>query len=236
METGNPVTVSILQSNYIPWKGYFDIIARSDYFVVYDLVQYTKNDWRNRNMIKTRNGLQWLTIPVRHQRLDQPICEVLATDNHWRRKHWKALCQAYSKAPHFADFCDELQALYLEEEELSLSKINRSFIDRVSEFLGLKTKIVDAAELSLAEGQTGRLVDICQSLGAGRYLSGPAARSYLDQTMFSEAGIEIEWMDYSGYPEYEQLNPPFEHAVSIVDLLFNTGRRAQEYMLRNTYS
>jgi len=222
--------IAILQSNYIPWKGYFDIIGSVDEFVLYDDMQYTKNDWRNRNKIKTRNGLEWITIPVRVESLAQTIRETKIVNPLWRKQHWKTLAQNYAKAGHFKEYKDIFEELYLGATEVYLSEINRKFILAINGLLGIATTIRCSSEFTLAPGKSERLLELCKTLGATTYLSGPAASDYLDAAIFAEAGIAVEWMDYSGYPEYTQLFPPFEHGVSIVDLLFNEGGNAPKFM------
>ena len=222
--------IAILQSNYIPWKGYFDIIGSVDEFVLYDDMQYTKNDWRNRNKIKTRNGLEWITIPVRVESLAQTIRETKIVNPLWRKQHWKTLAQNYAKAGHFKEYKDIFEELYLGATESYLSEINRKFISAINGLLGIATTIRCSSEFTLAPGKSERLLELCKTLGATTYLSGPAASDYLDAAIFAEAGIAVEWMDYSGYPEYTQLFPPFEHGVSIVDLLFNEGGNAPKFM------
>jgi len=222
--------VAILQSNYIPWKGYFDIIGSVDAFVLYDDMQYTKNDWRNRNKIKTQNGLQWLSIPVRQESLHQKINETKITDVKWNINHWRTLSQNYAKAPFFKAYKAEFEALYLSATSEYLSDINRHFLDAINAMLDIKTKIYDSREFVLAEGKSERLLALCQELGATTYLSGPAARDYLDESIFEKAGIAVEWMDYSGYREYHQLFPPFEHGVSVIDLILNEGENAKNFL------
>jgi hypothetical protein len=222
--------VAILQSNYIPWKGYFDLIGLVDEFVLLDDVQYTKNDWRNRNRIKTQNGVTWLTIPVEHSsRFGQRIDEVRIAGSHWRLKHWRSIVQSYGAAPFFAAYRERLEELYREPSE-RLSDVNRRFLDVFCELLGVPTRISSSRDYPSAEGATERLVEICRSLGASTYLSGPSARSYLDESLFTAAGIAVEYMDYSGYPEYPQLHPPFEHRVSLIDLLLSVGHEAPRYL------
>ena len=221
---------AILQSNYIPWKGYFDLINMVDVFILYDDVQFTKNDWRNRNKIKTANGVTWLTIPVLHESLSQSIEETRVSQQLWRKKHWNSLCQSYARAPHFQDYRAKLEDAYLDDSETNLSRINHRFITLINSFLGITTPILWSSEFSLGEGQTARLVDLCKQVGADEYISGPAAKNYLDLKLMDDAGIQVQWMDYSGYPEYPQLHPPFEHAVSVLDLIFNTGQAARTYM------
>jgi hypothetical protein len=228
-----PRSVAILQSNYVPWKGYFDVIASVDQFVLYDVVQYTKNDWRNRNRIKTASGTTWLTIPVRHSgRFGQRVEEVEVADNRWRARHWRTVEQAYRRAPFFALYRERLESLYLGSSERLLSVVNRQFIDSICECLEIETPIVPTPKIELPDGRVERLVAICEHLGASRYVSGPAAKAYIDHRIFERAGIEVEYFDYSGYREYPQLHPPFEHNVSALDLLFNTGRDAKRWLAR----
>ena len=222
--------VAILQSNYIPWKGYFDIIGSVDAFILYDDMQYTKNDWRNRNKIKTQNGLQWLSIPVRQESLHQKINETKITDPKWNINHWRSISQSYAKAPHFKAYKERFEALFLEAKSEYISDINRHFIEAINAMLGITTTLYDSREFVLAEGKSERLLALCQELGATTYLSGPAARDYLDEKIFTEAGMNVEWMDYSGYREYHQLFPPFEHGVSVIDLILNEGENAKNFL------
>ncbi|MGC8483930.1 MAG: WbqC family protein [Thermodesulfobium sp.] len=225
--------IAILQSNYIPWKGYFDIIGMSDEFVLYDDVQYTKGDWRNRNKIKTPNGTEWLTLPVNSKgRLTQglKIQEVTIKDPSWGHHHWKTISQNYSKAPFFKEYSPFFADFYLKNTETLLSQVNYQLIKIVCHILDIKTRLSWSIDYSLSEDKNLRLVEICQQLQATHYLSGPAAKSYLDEALFKKNNIDVLWMDYSGYPEYTQLYPPFEHGVSIIDLIFNEGAQAQKYM------
>jgi hypothetical protein len=226
-------TVAILQSNYIPWKGYFDIIEMSDEFILLDEVQYTRRDWRNRNRIKTPDGPRWLTIPVQVKgKYDQLIQEVEVADPSWRRKHWASLRQNYQRTPHFDRYAEQLQRLYLQEEEENLSRINESFLRAICRWLGIRTRIRFSSQLdSEASDKSLRLLELCRLCGAEVYLSGPAARDYLDTEAFDHAGIDVQWMSYAGYPRYDQVYPPFEHAVTVLDLLFHLGPAAQDYML-----
>lgn len=226
--------VAIVQSNYIPWKGYFDMIDRVDRFILYDDMQYTKRDWRNRNRIKTPDGPQWLSIPVSVKgKYFQAIKETEISDRTWALKHWKAIAQNYAKAPHFAAYAERIEALYGRAGELThLSAVNHLFITAICELLGIQTTIEWSMAYTVVEGKTERLVSLCQQAGASRYLSGPAARDYLDEAQFAAAGIAVEWMDYSGYPVYEQVHPPFEHGVTVLDVLFHTGPAAMRYIRR----
>lgn len=222
--------VAVIQSNYIPWKGYFDIIYSVDIFVFHDDLQYTKNDWRNRNKIKTAKGSEWLTIPVgtNEHRL---ICEVEISDTAWQRRHWDRLRTNYGRAPFFKRYEDFFQEVYLGHNWLNLSFLNQFLIQVIArEFLGIRTEFVDSRTLSPVGAKQERLIDLLRKAGASWYLSGPSAKDYIDPARFAEAGIELAWQDYAGYPEYPQRFLPFDHGVSIVDLLFNTGPGAAEFV------
>jgi WbqC-like protein family len=224
-------TVAILQSNYIPWKGYFDLIAAVDEFVLYDDMQYTRRDWRNRNQIKTPQGLQWLTVPVMVKgKYDQRIRDTAIDGSSWARLHWKSLTQNYRTAPCFEQIAQWLAPLYLERDYPLLSTLNRTLIDAVCSFLGITTVIRNSWDYVLPDGKTERLAGICLQAGATRYISGPAAKAYVDPAVFDASGIELQWFDYAGYAEYPQLWGRFEHGVTILDLLFNCGHDAPRHM------
>ena len=223
--------VAILQSNYIPWKGYFDLINMVDEFVLYDDMQYTKRDWRNRNKIKTPNGLKWLTMPVNVKgKYHQKINETFVSDLSWPKKHWVTIKQFYSKAPYFRLYEGVFEDFYSGLSDDCLSSINERLILIVNEILGIKTKVRRSSEFSLEDGQTEKLLGICQQVNANVYLSGPSAKEYFNQSVADERGIKIEWMDYSSYPEYSQLYDGFEHGVTILDLIFNEGPNATKFM------
>lgn len=225
--------IAVLQSNYIPWKGYFDLIASVDEFIIYDEMQYTKNDWRNRNKIKTKNGLEWLTIPVKVENLNQKIDETIVSDIKWVKKHKATLQTNYGKAKNFNQTKEFIFDIYNKAATTNnLSKINYLFIKYICKYLGINTKITHSTDYTLSEGKTERLVDLCLQVGATTYLSGPSAKDYIDQSLFDKKNISLQWMDYSDYNEYEQLNARFEHGVSILDLIFNEGKDSK-YFLKN---
>ena len=225
--------VAIIQSSYIPWKGYFDIIRSVDEFVFLDDAQFTRRDWRNRNRIKTAAGTQWLTIPVESKgRFEQAIDETTIAEP-WAAKHWTALRLAYARAPYFRALAPQIEALYAAAEaETMLSQVNRLFIEGLCPLLGIATPLRWSREYPVQGIKTDRLLSICQAAGATRYLSGPSARAYMEAEKFDSAGIELHFVDYASYPEYPQLHGGFEHGVSVLDLLFNTGPQAQDYMRR----
>jgi hypothetical protein len=225
-------TVSIIQSNYIPWKGYFDIIGLSDAFIILDTVQFTKNDWRNRNRIKVAAGQPWLTIPVKTGgRFGQTIAETEVADASWAESHWSKLSATYRSLPGFALYGPVVRQAYEDAaRETHLSAVNRLFLERLCGLLGIQTPITDATAYPDAPEKSERVLALCEAAGATRYLSGPAAKSYLDEAAFAARGIDLAYMDYGGYPEYEQVNPPFDHGVSVLDLLFCAGEAAPELM------
>ena len=224
--------VAAIQSSYIPWRGYFDIIAMVDEFILLDEVQYTKRDWRNRNRIKTAQGPTWLTIPVQvkgryHQRID----EVEIADRGWAERHWQTLRQAYASAACFDVLADQVAAVYEDASGLQrLSDVNRLVLDALCPLLGIETAITWSTDYASTGSKTERLATLCEQAGADEYVSGPAAGDYLEEDEFASRGIAVRWMDYEGYPEYPQVHPPFDPAVSILDLLFNVGHEAPRYM------
>lgn len=223
--------VAILQSNYIPWKGYFDMIDAVDEFIIYDEVQFTKNDWRNRNKIKTPHGIQWISIPVRQENLNQKVSETRVSDHRWADKHWKTLKQNYSRSDGFLTFASELEETYRQAGELEfLSDINLLFLRTLCQLTHIETTISLCTDYTIEGDRVSRLVNICSQASATTYLSGPAAKCYLKEDDFANAGIAVEWMDYSGYVEYPQLYPPFVHGVSMIDLLFNIGTGFSSYI------
>jgi len=222
--------VAILQSNYIPWKGYFDIMRNVDLFIFHDDLQYTKGDWRNRNRIKTPKGSEWITIPcgVNEKRL---ICEVELINNSWQLNHWKLIQSYYAKAPYFKWCSAFFEEIYIGHTWKNLSELNQHIIKEVSsKLLGLNTTFGDSRAYNLKLTKGGRVIELLKKACATTYLSGPAGKTYLDELNFANEGIELEWMNYDDYPTYPQLYPPFEHSVSIIDLLFNTGPNANFFM------
>jgi hypothetical protein len=223
--------VAIVQSSYIPWKGYFDLIRAVDEFILLDDVQFTKRDWRSRNRIKTKDGLHWLSIPVHNKgRYEQRILDTNISDPAWARRHWQTIQNAYARAPFFEAYAPFFEPLYRSPVSDRLSLVNHSLIVAGCAALGVTTPITWSEAYHPCDGRNERLIDICVKTGATDYLSGPSAQGYIDEAAFNAAGVAVSFADYSGYPEYPQLHGAFEHAVSILDLLFSVGPRAVEYM------
>ena len=214
--------VGILQSNYIPWKGYFNLIKNVDVFCFHDDLQYTKNDWRNRNQIKTDQGLRWLTIPcgTNEKRL---ICEVKIDDTSWQKKHFHEINKSYKKAPNYQYIKEFLNDFYLENKWKNLFYLNQYLIKRISrEFLKIKTTIfMDSRQFNLNQSKNRRVIELLKKIGAKEYISGPAAKNYLKKNDFIKNKIKLTYMDYTNYKIYNQFYSPFTHQVSIIDLLMH---------------
>jgi WbqC-like protein len=222
--------VVINQSAYIPWKGYFDLIRDADVFVFFDDAQFSSGGWRNRNRIKTNDGVKWLTIPVGpgHK---QRICDIALPDASWQTRHWKTLRQFLGRAPFFGHVEPLLWEVYAGHGWETLSQLNQHLVRTIArDFLGIRTRIVSSADYPSAARGSERVLELVRAVGGTSYLSGPAGKAYLDEASFAAAGIALQWKDYAGYPEYPQLFPPFEHAVSIVDLIAHTGPEAARYV------
>ena len=218
----------IIQSSYIPWRGYFDIIHDCDVFVFHDDIQYTKQDWRNRNRIKTRAGLKWLTVPVGTVPTQTLIDEVMITDLSWAEKHLKFIEINYREAPYFSLYFKLLESLY-KHPWRKLAELNRALTIEISQALGIRTKFILSSDLNVSGKKTDRIVRICREVGADHYLSGPSARAYLDEHRLDKHGIGLSYKTYD-YEPYPQLHGPFEPQVSIIDLLFNCGPQAPDWI------
>jgi hypothetical protein len=220
--------VAILQSNYIPWRGYFDLIHDVDLFIFYDDVQYTHSDWRNRNKLMTKDGPQWLSIPAGHN-LKSLICEVEIPDQSWKRQHRSIIEQNYRKAPFIKQSQSLLDFLY-ENSITNLSDYNQRAIRHISALLGIHTQFTDSRLLGINGRKTERLIGILERVGATQYISGPSARNYIDESLFAEAGIELVYKKYPAYPSYAQCFAPFSPFVTVLDLLLNVGTEAPRYI------
>ncbi|HEX2980889.1 MAG TPA: WbqC family protein [Anaerolineaceae bacterium] len=225
----------ILQPSYIPWRGYFHQIYKADLFIFYDDVKYDKNGWRNRNRIKTANGVHWLTIPVRTPNLESnqtPICAVRPDwSRPWNQIHWETIRQAYCKAPYFHLYADWLEEIY-RTRPIYLADFTIQLTVALTRALGIQhTQFMRSSEIENLHGaKTERLIELLTRIGATHYISGPSAKDYIQPELFNQAGISLEYMAYN-YPDYPQLHPPFDPQVTILDLLFMTGPEALKYIL-----
>lgn len=215
--------VVILQTNYIPWRGYFDLIRNCDLFIYYDEVQYTRGDWRNRNKIVTTAGEKWITLPVaKAGNFGQSVADTHISDEKWASKHRDTLRGVYRSAPEFRTLKPFFEDLYASlEGQTSLTKINRTFIEVISAELGIQTQFVCSSKIEAPGDKTQRLVNLCKEVGAKQYISGKAAQSYLNVNKFEEANIGVEWFEYPTYKSYKQLDGQYRPGVSIFDTLFH---------------
>ncbi len=223
--------ISIIQSAYVPWRGFFDLIGRCDFYVIYDSAAFSKGHWHNRNRIRRKGGAYWLTIPVSTAgRLGQPIDEVTVAAP-WAKRHWDIIRESYADTPGFAKESPWVKDLYAQvQNETHLSRINEVFLRAFAARLGLQVQILRDRTLDLVGNRVERLVSLCQAVGANVYLSGPAAKEYLDETVFGDAGIAVEWMTYGPYKSYAQPYEGFDGFVSVLDLLFCTGSEATKFI------
>jgi hypothetical protein len=220
---------AIIQSNYIPWKGYFDIIHDVDTFVFLDDVQYTHRDWRNRNKIKTPNGLKWLSVPVIGGQ-DQLIKDVKINNSiPWNTKHKETIHHCYASAPYYHSYNTEIFDILLKKND-SLSDLNITLIKKISGMLDICVEFILSTDLKCDGNKDDKLINICHRIGADHYVSGPAAKSYIQQENFLKNNIELSYKDYSGYPEHPQLWGEFEHSVSIIDIIFNCGDKSSDFI------
>lgn len=225
--------VVILQPSYIPWRGYFHLVKKSDLFVFYDCVQYDKHGWRNRNIIKTPQGNQWLTVPVHaadNVASGRAIRDIaIAWKSAWAEKHKKSIRQSYSKCPHFHAYEPLLEEIYNRKDE-KLADFTCATTEIIARALGItQTRFLRSSNLHVEGGKTDRLVNILKQVGATCYLSGPSAKEYLEADKLKKAGVDLEFMEYD-YPDYPQINAPFSPHVSILDLIFNVGPDAPRYI------
>lgn len=222
--------VIITQSNYIPWKGYFSAMREATHLVLYDDMQYTKRDWRNRNKLITSNGPKWLSIPIDVKgKYYQKINEAQVSNSEWGVQHWNFIKNNYNKSPYFKKYQHHFIDLYLNPSSTYLSDINLDFIKKIITLLEIEIKVISSKEFDLNGDKTEKLVNICKELTAEKYFTGPAAKNYMDESLFIKNNIEIEYYNFSGYPEYKQQWEGFSHAVSILDMFFNLGPETIKY-------
>jgi hypothetical protein len=216
--------IGILQPGYLPWLGFFEQLYQSDVFVMYDDVQYDKQSWRNRNRIKTANGVQWLTVPVLFKFQATPLIYDIKIDNktQWKKKHCRAIQLSYSKAPYYKKYIDIFEEAYSKDWEY-LVDIDFHFTMKLAECLGIKKKqIVRSSTLNVQGDRLDRLVQICKRFQADIFYEGAAGRNYIDESYFAGHGITVEYQDYN-HPVYNQLYGDFVPYLSVIDLLFNHG-------------
>jgi WbqC-like protein family len=224
----------VIQSCYIPWRGYFDFIDSVDVFVIYDDVQYSSGSWRNRNQVKTRNGLRWLSVPVAYRFGDTIDAVNIGRKSgvNWQESHRLLLQEALAPAPNFADAIGIWEGA-IAFQESTLSALNLRLIEGVCQYLGIGTRIVLSRDYQLLGSRTARLIDLLRKLGATTYLSGPSAQNYLEEDLFKASGIGLEYKSYE-YPPYLQLWGDFAGSVTVLDLIANCGRASKDFLKSRT--
>jgi hypothetical protein len=215
--------ISVHQPHYLPWIGYFDKIKHSDCFVFLDNVQYKKREFQNRNKIRTGTGWIWLTVPViTKDNFLQKISDVkINNETDWAREHWKSFEHNYAKAPFFDQWRERFGSLHALSWD-KLIDINITIIKIVLEAYGITTPIVMESSLSITTTSTQRIVGICKNLGGDTYLSGSGGKDYMDESLFTDAGIKLEYQKFD-HPVYRQVFDGFEPYMCILDHLFNCG-------------
>jgi len=227
--------IAILQSNYIPWKGVFDMINMVDEFVFFEDVDFTKRDWRSRNKIPTPNGEIWLTVPVNKSERGTKIKDIsISQDTDWQRKHYLTISGNYKKAPYYKDYEWLLEDFYLNHRWTKLSEMNIYMTKKVSEILGITTSFVNSADIPSKGAKDDKLIEIVKYLHGTHYLSGPAAKDYITSEKFENAGLGLSYIKYDSYPEYKQLYGDFDHYVTVLDVLFNCGKEAPRYIFNGS--
>ncbi len=226
-----PLVIGILQSSYLPWLGYFDQIARSDVFVIYDDVQFEKGSWRHRNRIKTSQGIKWLTVPVLTKGKALPLINQVRINNvdHWQRKHIKTLEQNYRKSEYFETYAGDLFQILECKWEL-LTDLNLTLIKWFMSVLGINTKLVMSSDLNIEGYGTSRLIEIIKYLGGTSFYEGAAGKNYIEENLFESEGIQIVYQEYE-HPTYTQLFEGFMPYLSVIDLIFNNGPEGLEIIM-----
>lgn len=217
-------TVVVTQSNYLPWKGFFDLIRNADRLILLDNVQFTRRDWRSRNRIKGPDGPRWLSVPVNCPNgRDTAISEAVITESRWAKEHLMALTHSYRRTPYFDAVMAAIEPIYSSPPGY-ISELNEALLRAMSDFMGIPTQISAVRGPVRPHDPSDRIVELVEAVGGSEYLTGPAARDYLHADKFTRRGIQVRYFSYPDYPEYEQLWPPFRHDVSCIDTLFHLGR------------
>lgn len=226
--------IAISQSNYLPWKGYFDLIQSVDEFVFFDEVQFTRRDWRNRNVIRNLNKKNWITVPVKNKgNYKEIISNIEVYNNNWKNSHLDLIKQCYSKSEHFEEIYNFFSGCYSNIDTDKLSEINKSIIIKICNFLNFNTPFVDSKNIDKTKNKISaseRLLEICISRKANIYVSGSAAKNYLDEKLFNKNGVEVNWFDYGNSKVYKQPFKDFYENLSIVDCLMNCGKDKDKFL------
>lgn len=221
---------AIHQPQYLPYLGFFHKLSQADIYIVMDNVEFLRRGLQHRNKVKTKDGDQWLTVPVLHQQ-KQLINQVqINNETPWCRKHWGTIQTNYSRAPYFEAYAADLQAI-LSQDWQHLWQLNMALIRWAMEMLGLHMPMVLLSQLPVQGQKSDRLIEACKAVGANTYLSGPGGRQYMDMSLFEQAGVEVIWQEFTP-PTYPQLFPQVEFIpnLSILDVLFCCGDDARQFL------
>lgn len=227
--------IAVVQSSFLPWRGYFHLIRTVDKFVFYESAQYTRRDWRNRNKIKTKDGVSWITVPVRSKgNYDMKISEVKFSDQPWQRKLLNSIQHAYKKSPYFDDLYPLILEVILDKNISGLSELNIKLVKSISSYLRFDTEFIIDSELIREDfyelGKSEKLIYFCRETSSKHYYSGPLAKTYMEDSAFKNAGIELTYFKYSLAKEYPQRWGKFKENLSILDLLFNLGEDTVDFL------
>ncbi len=227
-------SAAIMQPVYLPWLGYFEQMAICDHFIFLDDAQYTKQDWRNRNRIRTKDGWMWLTVPVRKDSLKARLCDIHISDHgHWQRTQLRAITQNYGRASFFQDIFPVLEKAFAAAPE-HLTDLTMGLVQDFAPLLGIKTPIVKASSIPSTTSKTidpvARIGELCQHVGADIFYTGPAAQSYMADDALAGQGIKPVFQDYQ-HPVYTQAHTGFESHMAVIDLLMNHGPASREILL-----
>ena len=228
--------VTILQPSYLPWLGFFEQMHRSDQFVLYDDVQFTRRDWRNRNRIRVQEGSVWLTVPViQKNKYEQSLIETkIDNSTSWKRKHLESIRCHYSKTPFFDLYFPWCEKTFNREWDFLLD-LSLETIQYLKGELKINTPLLRSSELGESGNKSERLISICKQLGATQYLSGESARNYISEKDFSDQGIGLEYQNYQ-HPEYPQRYEGFVPFLSTIDLLFNCGDKSMGFLKQTNFA
>lgn len=226
-----------MQPGYFPWLGFFEQLYRSDIFVMVDDAQYTKSDWRNRNRIKTKDGVAWLTVPVlTNNKWGQKIKDVnICNSQNWIKKHLSLMKYWYSRSPYYGNFIEDITKI-LEKRHTYLLDLDMEIIYWLTNVLGIKRKIIFNSSLDISkENKHDMIIEIAKIFKAKTVYEGAAGRDWMDTNYFHKHGLTIEFQDYE-HPFYNQLwvkEQGFVTHLSILDLLFNHGPDSLNILANN---
>jgi hypothetical protein len=228
--------VAAHQPHFLPWLGYLDKLAKADVFVVMDDLQYEAQNYQNRQRVKINSGATWLTVPLRRGSqddtiLDKRIDNSAAGRHHWQHRAWRTLEIHYGNTPFFAQYRDELHAVFTSKWE-RLIDLDLHMLELARNWLGITRPIVRASALGLTGQKSERIIDMCKKVGAKLYLSGQGGSTgYLDDTAFKDAGIGVMWQQFR-HPRYTQRYSKvgFVSHLGFIDLLFNCGQEARQIL------